>query len=538
MDFAFGNLSTDELKQYHHQVMRQGVRHGHEISPRLPAAHEPVTLYATVGEELSAEAMACYYTIDGTEPVGRRGVAENGEVVMFTQSTPVWDNFAWGYIGQWAATQPGFASGTQLRYRIGAWSAGGDEVFADYPDQKFSIVYASDCHFVQGIRPDSAVRHGDPQPGTVFALNIGQPPAPSWAHEAIIYHLMPDRFRPGNGRGWLQTEDLSGICGGTLLGVIEGLDYIADLGANCIWISPPYVTPSWHGYDTADYREIEPRLGDKETVRRLIDAAHDRGLRVLFDMACNHVSNHHPIFQAAQADSRSPYRDWFTFDDSEVGYQGFFGVASMPEINLTHPDARDWMVENGLYWVREFDIDGYRLDYASGCGPDFWTYFVGACKTVKPDTFYMGEITDPPDIMQSYVGRLDGLLDFPINHALRQTYAWKTWSKEDLRRFLARHQQYMPAEFVTPAFIDNHDMNRFHFVTGGDRAALLAALEALVALPNPPVILYGTEVGLSQRQSYTEAKTLDAVREPMLWGDQQDKELLEKTRALIRRRRR
>jgi hypothetical protein len=518
-------------------MLRQGVRHGHEILPRLPAAHEPISLFATVGEDVETDAVACYYTTDGSEPIGHRGVAENGDVVMFTETTPAWDNFTWGYIGQWTATLPGFAGGTRLRYRIGAWAASrGDEIYADYPDLKLSIEYAAGSHFVLGQPPDPAVRCGNPQPGTVFALNMGQPHAPAWAREAIIYHLMPDRFNPGSGRGWLQTEDLSGFCGGTLEGVTEKLDYIAELGANCIWISPPYVTPSWHGYDTADYREIEPRLGDKDTVRRLIGAAHDRGLRVLFDMACNHVSNHHPIFQAAQADSTSPYRDWFTFDDSEVGYRGFFGVESMPEIDLSRPDARDWMVENGLYWVREFDIDGYRLDYASGARPDFWSYFVGACKAEKPDTFYMGEITDPPDMMQAYVGRLDGLLDFPINHALRQTYAWKTWTEEDLQRFLARHQQYMPADFVTPAFIDNHDMNRFHFVTGGDRAALLAALEALMALPNPPILLYGTAVGLSQKQDYTEAKTLDAVREPMLWGDQQDKELLEKTRELIHRR--
>ncbi|MCA9989983.1 MAG: alpha-glycosidase, partial [Anaerolineales bacterium] len=189
-------------------------------------------------------------------------------------------------------------------------------------------------------------------------------------------------------------------------GVYDKLDYIAALGVNCLWLSPLWTSPTPHGYDTADYRQVEPRLGDKAILRKLIDAAHARGLRVLFDMACNHLSNQHPIFQAALASSTSPYRDWFTFDDSPAGYRGFFGVPTMPEVNLTHPAARDWMVENALYWLREFDIDGYRLDYANGPRPDFWSYFVDAGKREKADTFYFGEIIDTPDMLQAYIGRL------------------------------------------------------------------------------------------------------------------------------------
>lgn len=537
MDFAFGTLSTDELKLYHHQLMRQGVRHAQEISPRKPGADEPITLYATTGVDVTASEMACYVTTDGSEPVGQRGVAQNGDVVPFAHVATTWDNFVWGYTTRWAATLPGFAAGTRLRYRIGAWGTGGEEIFADYPDLKLSAENAANRHFSQNLPPDPSVRWGDPQPGTVFTLNVGQPGAPDWAREAIIYHIMIDRFYPGAGKSWRQTGDLNGFCSGTLQGVVEKLDYIAALGANCIWLSPIWATPSWHGYDTIDYREVEPRLGDKETVHRLVDAAHERGLRVLLDMACNHVSNQHPIFQAALADSTSPYRDWFSFDGSELGYRGFFGVATMPEIDLTHPDARDWMVENALYWVREFDIDGYRLDYASGPRPDFWSFFVDACKREKPDTFYFGEITETPDVLQAYIGRLDGALDFHANYALRQRYGWKYWSEADFQRFLTYHQRYMHPEFVMPAFIDNHDMDRFLFIAGGDQDAQLEALAALMRLPNPPVILYGTEVGLSQKMSHTEAD-LNVIREPMRWDDKQGIELLEKTRALIKARHR
>ena len=536
MDFAFGTLSTDALQRYHHQLLRQGVRHGHEIEPRKPAAHQPLTLFATVGVDVTAEAMACYYTTDGSEPTGQRGVAHNGQVAIFQNIATTWDNFVWGYTTRWATTLTGFARGTRLRYRIGAWSAGGEELFADYPDLKLSAENAAHRHFSQKLPPDPAIRWGAPRPGTIFTLTIGQPGAPDWAYQAIIYHLMIDRFYPGDGQDWRQTNNLHGFCGGTLQGVYDKLDYIAALGVNCLWLSPLWTSPTPHGYDTADYRQVEPRLGDKAILRKLIDAAHARGLRVLFDMACNHLSNQHPIFQAALASSTSPYRDWFTFDDSPAGYRGFFGVPTMPEVNLTHPAARDWMVENALYWLREFDIDGYRLDYANGPRPDFWSYFVDAGKREKADTFYFGEIIDTPDMLQAYIGRLDGALDFHLNHALRQTYGWHNWSPAAFQRFVTRHQQVMPADFVMPAFIDNHDMDRFLQITDGDQSAQLAAMEALMRLPNPPVIYYGSEVGLLQPMS-TAQGGLEVSRAPMPWGDEQDKALLAQTQALIHARR-
>lgn len=531
MDFAFGTLSTTELKLYHHQLLRQGVHHGHEMTPRKPAAREPITLYATTGVDVTAAAVTCFYTTDGTEPTPEKGIA-----APFQPLETIWDNFVWGYTTRWSVTLPGFADGIRLLYRICARSIDGQTTCADYPDLKLSSENSANRYFHQHLPPDPDLSWGAREPGTVFALTIGQPGAPAWAHEAVIYHLMIDRFYPGDSRGWRQTGDLSGFCGGTLQGVIDKLDYIVGLGVNTIWLSPLWASPTSHGYDTTDYRRVQPQYGDKEILRRLIGSAHDHGLRVLFDMACNHISNEHPIFQEAIHNSASPYRDWFTFDDSQAGYRGFFGVASMPEIDLTHPDARDWMIDNALYWVREFDIDGYRLDYAGGARPDFWSYFIDACKREKADTFHFGEIIDSPDRQQAYIGRLDGALDFHTNHALRQTYGWQNWSEADYGRFLHRHRQYFPSDFVMPAFLDNHDMDRFSFITGGNRELQISALTALLQLTNPPVILYGTEVGVTQTIGAGEGG-LVAVREPMCWGDAQDKELLETTRALIKARR-
>ena len=112
MDFAFGTLSTDDLKRYHHQLLRQGVHHGHEIGLHKPVLLKPITLFATTGVDLTADEMACYYTTDGSEPLGQRGVAENGHVLKFQPLETVWDNFVWGYTTRWSITLPGFNFGT------------------------------------------------------------------------------------------------------------------------------------------------------------------------------------------------------------------------------------------------------------------------------------------------------------------------------------------------------------------------------------------------------------------------------------------
>ncbi len=233
-----------------------------------------------------------------------------------------------------------------------------------------------------------------------------------WARQAVIYQIFVDRFYPGGGRDWLQTTDLRGFCGGTLWGVAEKLDYVAELGADCLWLSPIFPSPSHHGYDATDLMHVEPRLGGDEALRALVEQAHARGIRVLLDLVCNHISDEHPIFREARSNPASPHRSWFTFDDSEIGYRTFFGVRSMPQVNLANPAARAWMIDTARYWLREFDVDGYRLDYANGPGPDFWTDFWAACKAEKPDCYCFGEVVDAPVVQRTYVGRLDGCLDF------------------------------------------------------------------------------------------------------------------------------
>jgi glycosidase len=536
MEFIFGTFATDELKVVHHRTARRGVQHGFALSPRDPFPDHPVTLTVQIGTDFTADAVACYYTLDGSVPAGSRGVPANGQVVRLVQTDVEWDAVTWGYVTRWQGTLPPQPEGAVVRYRIGAWAADGPEVYADWPPVQ-DIAERAAAAFFRG-EEGAAIVPPAPGEGLVFSYHVDRLRPPDWAREAVLYQVFVDRFYPGDGREWLQPDSLRGFFGGTLWGVRDKLDYIADLGATCIWLSPTWVSPSHHGYDVVDYRHVEPRLGGDEALHALVQAAHGRGIRVLLDLVCNHLSDQHPLFQEALHNPHSPYRAWFTFDDSPIGYRTFFGVRSMPQINLAHPEARAWMLDIARYWLREFDVDGYRLDYANGPGPGFWAEFRAACRAVKPDCLCFGEIVDQPSAWLPYIGRLDGCLDFHLGEALRKTYAYRTWTEADFERFVARHEAYFAGagEFIRPTFIDNHDMDRFLFIAGGDKGALRRAAEAQMRLPGPPIIYYGTEVGLTQRGGKGGGLGLESSREPMPWDDRQDADLLAFYRDLIRRR--
>ena len=169
----------------------------------------------------------------------------------------------------------------------------------------------------------------------------------------------------------------------------DKLDYLADFGINCLWLSPTWISPSCHGYDITDYDSVEPGLGGDDALRALGDSAHRRGIRVLLDLVCNHVSNQHSIFLDARNNADSAYRDWFDFDERlKHRYRCFFNVETMPEVNLEHPAARDWMIANAVNCLLDFDVDGFRLDYANALDPTFGLTFDRGSRPQKKTACY------------------------------------------------------------------------------------------------------------------------------------------------------
>jgi glycosidase len=174
-----------------------------------------------------------------------------------------------------------------------------------------------------------------------------------------------------------------------------------------------------------------------------------------------------------------------------------------------------------------------------GVSLDFWTEFRAVVKAAKPDAWIFGEATQPPAAQLKYWGRLDGNLDFLMQQAFRNTFAFDEMTLAEFDAFLNMHEPFFPPGYSRPSFLDNHDINRFLWLVEGDKRRLKLAALCQFTLAAPPVVYYGTEVGLSQeRDMFQEDRhIMSEARLPMLWGEAQDEALKGYYRWLIQLRR-
>ena len=489
-DHLFGDLDQPAKGSKYYISHTSGVHHAYQVSPWLLKPGVPFRIKATSSSALAVQGVKLRYSLDE---------GKSWQEKSFEAGEWRWDTLTWGWLRDWQLVFPALAEGTELLYQIFAELPGRKKCFAD-----------SQATDVAGA--------------TVFRLRLthrSQPPA--WSEEAVIYQVFIDRFNPGKGRKWLQTTDLAKPFGGTLRGVIEKLDYIKDLGFNTIWLSPIFCSPSHHGYDISDYLRIEPRLGTEADLCELLDRAHAKGLRVLLDFVANHCSNQHERFQSALAGEESAiaWFKWKTFPE----YESFYDVPEMPCLNLEPGSpARAHLLEVARYWLR-FGADGFRLDYANGPAREFWVEFQQACQEVNPDCWTFGEVVAPADEQISFAGSMHGTLDFLTCQAIRETFATGNWSLSHFAGYLENYWAAYPREFSRPAFIDNHDMNRFFFTAEGTVSAQEAALRLLYLMPGPPIVYYGSERELSQRQSIhsNDALGFDEARMAINWDEQDER---------------
>jgi glycosidase len=489
-DHLFGDLDQPAKGSLYHITHNRGLHHAYRVSPWLPKPDEPFRLTACSSSDLPVQQVTLRYSLNN---------GESWQETSFEAAEWHWDTLTWGWLRDWRLHFPPMAEGVELLYQVYANLPGGALCFAD--NQAADVAGA-----------------------TTFRVRLtshNQPPA--WSEKAVIYQVFVDRFNPGEGAKWLQTTDLTKPFGGTLPGVIEKLDTLKDLGFNTIWLSPIFRSPSHHGYDISDYFSIEPRMGTEADLRELLDTAHAKGLRVMLDFVANHCSNQHARFQAALAgeENAKAWFKWKTFPE----YESFYDVPEMPCLNLEPGSpARTHLLELARYWL-QFGADGYRLDFANGPAREFWVDFQRACHEVNPDCWTFGEVVGTADEQITFAGSMHGTLDFLTCQALRETFATGNWSLSHLAGYLENYWAAYPREFSRPAFIDNHDMNRFFFTAQGSVSAQEAALKLLYLMPGPPIVYYGSERELSQRQSIhaNNALGFDEARLPMNWEGQKER---------------
>ncbi len=351
---------------------------------------------------------------------------------------------------------------------------------------------------------------------------------PQWVKDAVFYQIFPDRFaksnavpKPSGLQAWGTPPTPHGYQGGDLLGVAEHLDYLADLGINAIYFNPIFRSGSNHRYHTHDYYQVDPMLGGNDALRKLLDAAHARGIRVVLDGVFNHASR--GFFQFHDILENGPdsaYLDWFTVEEwplqpyggKQPNYRCWWGMPALPKFNTDTPAVREFIWDVAEHWIK-FGVDGWRLDVPAEINDDeFWREFRRRVKAANPEAYIVGEIWheaqrwlqgDQFDAVMNYILARAALGFFgretfdqrirPGGFKIRPLRA-RAFGRE-IRRMIGL---YPPAiTQVQLNILDSHDTPRFLHLAGGDESALRLALLFQMTMPGAPNIYYGTEIGMT-----------------------------------------
>ncbi len=352
---------------------------------------------------------------------------------------------------------------------------------------------------------------------------------PAWMQDAIVYNIFPDSFATGK-RHISDTPTalacgeltVTGKRGGTIRGVLENLDYLHELGINCIYMNPIFTAGEYHKYDLIDYYHIDPAFGTDEDFRTLVETAHGLGIRVMIDGVFNHCGWKFFAFRDAVEKGRaSDYWDWFYRLEEPVivpdgiaeypAYECFGYERMMPKLATDNPEVQRYFCGVGAHWVREYGIDGWRLDVANEVNDGFWRAFRKAVKAEKPDCALIGEV------WESAGHWLDGsMFDSTMNYDFRR-HCKRFFADQDIDAaafngrvtdMLMRYRR--PAAFGQLNLLDSHDVSRFLSLCQGDRRRMRLAILFQMTFVGMPCVFYGDEQGIT-------GVLEDEYRHPMLW---------------------
>ncbi len=324
-----------------------------------------------------------------------------------------------------------------------------------------------------------------------------------WAPDAIFYHVYPLGLcgaPPRNEFGAPPVERLDKLTG--------WFGHIRRLGCNALYLGPVFESTA-HGYDTADYWHLDRRLGTDETLRRFVAASHEAGIRVVLDGVFNHVGRDFWAFRDVQANGRnSPYHDWFAglrFDGRSpfgdpFAYEGWHGHFDLVKLNLSNPDVRGHLFEAVESWIRDFGIDGLRLDAADVVDLDFQRALAALCRGTKPDFWLFGEVVHGDYRRWANPQTLDSVTNYEAYKGLYSSLADRNY----FEIAYALNRQFGPGGMYAGLplynFVDNHDQDRV--ASRLDEKRLLYPLHLLLfTMPGVPSIYYGSEWGLEGRRT-------------------------------------
>jgi alpha-glucosidase len=369
-----------------------------------------------------------------------------------------------------------------------------------------------------------------------------------WKHDAI-YQIYPRSFQDSNGDGI-----------GDLQGIIQRLDYLVALGIRTVWLSPIYPSPmADFGYDISDYTGIDPIFGTINDFDQLLEAVHQRDMKLLMDLVPNHTSDQHPWFIESRSSKDNPKRNWYLWHSgpkeklpnnwracfggpawewdeatAEFYYHAF--LKEQPDLNWRNPEVQQAMFDVMRFWLRR-GVDGFRVDVLwhlikdealrdNPVNPDYRPYMatydellplystdqfevhevVRKMRKVLDefgDKIMIGEIYLPVNKLVTYYGTDQDGVHLPFNFQLLALQ----WSSEKIYAAIQEYEAALPPNGWPNWVLGNHDQPRIASRVGRDQARVAAML--LLTLRGTPTLYYGDEIGMKDVAIPT-----DEVRDP------------------------
>lgn len=354
-----------------------------------------------------------------------------------------------------------------------------------------------------------------------------------WWNDAVFYEIFVRSFYDSDGDGI-----------GDLQGIIQKLDYLndgdpnttSDLGVTALWLMPIFPSPSYHGYDVTDYRDIHPDYGTLNDFRALVSAARSRGIKIIIDFVGNHTSDQHPWFTASAANSSK--RDWYIWRSSAPDFNGpwgqtvwherndayYYGIfwGGMPDLNYNNQEVTNEIKNTVRFWKEDIGVDGFRIDAVkhwieNGSNQEntsetlsWWRDFYAFQKTLDPGLMTVGEAwTSTQNIAPYTDNRLDYCFEFDLANAILNGVINQNGSgiANKMNEILSA---YPAGQFGT--FLTNHDQDRSFYRLGQNLSRAKLAASLLLSLPGVPYLYYGEEVGMLGQ------KPDEDIRRPMQWS--------------------
>ena len=364
----------------------------------------------------------------------------------------------------------------------------------------------------------------------IFGTTSGTVDTPAWVRDAIFYQIFPDRFarsdaliKPAGVEPWDSDPTTYGYKGGDLVGVLEKLDYLVDLGVTALYLNTIFQSASNHRYHTHDYMTIDPLLGGDGAFDALLDGCKARDIRVVLDGVFNHASRGFFYFNdVLENGAASPWVDWFYISEYPVnaydhnlppGYTAWVGLHALPKLNTDNPQMREYIMQVAEHWTRK-GIDGWRLDVPDEITtPGFWEEFRRRVRAINPEAYICAEIWEA---CPQWLGgeHFDASMNYPftsaalaftgrhrIDRALQETRAYNPWPGIDGTTYADKIERLLGlydwnVETAQLNLLDSHDTARALTLANGDLRTLELATLLLFSYPGAPSVYYGDEIGL------------------------------------------